>query len=119
MGLGITSKSLNFLYVDLMVLESILDTKIWKIITWSIPAIVFLTNYLAIEENEQLTKRHLGVDEVLDRVFWNHFLFQFANGFLMLSYVQINFFFLRLVLILASIFFILWGWFILDVALDL
>lgn len=38
---------------------------------------------------------------------------------LMLSYIQINFLYLRLVLFCASIWFILWGWLILDIALDL
>lgn len=44
----------------------------------------------------------------------NHYLFHMANAFLVLSNVQIHILFLRLVLILASVCFILWGWIVLQ-----
>lgn len=48
----------------------------------------------------------------------NHWLFQLANAFLLVSYVSVNVAMLRLALLFAGASFALWGWFVLDVSLD-
>lgn len=59
------------------------------------------------------------MDYVLEKVFWHDWVFQIANAFLMLSYIQTNFLYLRIMVMFSNVAFICWGWFSLDVALDL
>ena len=55
---------------------------------------------------------------MINRFSYQHWLFQVANALLLLSYLQFGLLWLRLVLILASVAFIVWGIWILNIALD-
>lgn len=48
----------------------------------------------------------------------NHWLFQVASVFFVLSYIQAGIFYLRICLLLATLCLALWAWFILNVAID-
>eukprot|EP00048_Salpingoeca_helianthica_P000317 m.40786 g.40786 ORF g.40786 m.40786 type:complete len:110 (-) comp10395_c1_seq1:454-783(-) len=48
----------------------------------------------------------------------NHWLFQLANASLFLSYISYDLLFLRLVLAVAALLFLLWGALVLDYSLD-
>lgn len=63
------------------------------------------------------TKEH-WCEDVIGRFGTNHWLFQVANGLLLFSYLQFGILWLRATLILASIAFIGWAIWILDIALD-
>jgi len=120
MDLNSHKNRLNCLYVRLMTLDDIFENRTFRWISSTIPFAIAFWSYMTLTSDQAETRRSMfSVDDTLDKVFWNHWLFQWANFCLFLSYIQVNFFYLRLVLICSSIFFVIWGWEILAVALDL
>ena len=115
---ALENKKLNRIYVRLMTLEDVFDTLSFKCAACSIPLILTSIFYWMSGDDEMAETRHLGVDSTLSKVFWNVWLFQVANAFLMLSYIQINFFYLRWVLLCSAICFGWWAWIYLNISLD-
>ena len=115
----LSNRKVNSLYLRLLTLDEVFDTKKFKFIVCIVPLIITSVWYYAYTEIEFSQRRELGeISQINLLVFWNVWLFQLANGFLFLSYIQVNFFYLRLVLILSSIWFGTWAWFYLNVGLD-
>lgn len=81
MGIDWDNKWVNYLYVRLLLLEDYFEHRYVKIFSWSLPPLVMAIGYtlnFGVEEVEH--GRDLGVDSVLARVFFNHWLFQCANA---------------------------------------
>ena len=106
------------IYVDLLLLEDYFESKPFKTFLWSLPVLISFVYYITSDFQEATPHRNLRWHDFFDDFHYQKWMFQVANAFLILSYVQVNFLYLRLVLLFASIFFILWGWLTLDVALD-